>query len=109
MDEWLSLRKQPCNVLLEGPEEATDTVLGLLMPHLREPIVWMRRGAPLEFPATKRGTLILQDVAALDGHEQQRLLAWLNAEPPTQVVSATETPLFRWSPTGISTPHSTTG
>ena len=78
--EWRSLRSRSrrCNLLLEGPEEDTDAVLALLKPHLREPILWQRRGAPLELTDGKSDTLILQDVAALGPVEQRRLIAWLD-------------------------------
>jgi len=95
--EWRSLRSRSrrCNLLLEGPEEDTDAVLALLKPHLREPILWQRRGAPLELPVGKSDTLILQDVAALGPVEQRRLIAWLDETGQfTQVVSTTTNALF---------------
>jgi hypothetical protein len=92
--EWRSLRKQQCNLLLEGSEELTDAVLLLLKPHLREPILWKRPGAPLELHACKGDTFILQDVATLSADEQRRLLKWLDETRQPTVVSTTTIPLF---------------
>jgi hypothetical protein len=92
--EWRSLRKQPCNLLLEGPEEVTDAVLLLLKPHLREPVLRRRRGAPFEFSAGKGKTLVLQDVATLGTDEQGRVLKWLDETRQPTVVSTTTIPLF---------------
>jgi hypothetical protein len=92
--EWRSLRKQQCSLLLEGPEEVTDAVLLLLTPHLREPILWKRRGAPLDLSSGKGDTLILQDVATLGTDEQRRVLTWLDEARLATVVSTTTIPLF---------------
>ena len=92
--EWRSLRRHQCNLLIEGPEEVTEAVLLLLKPHLKEPILWKRRGAPLEFPAAKGDTLILQDVGTLRTDEQQRVLEWLDGTREPTVVSTTTIPLF---------------
>ena len=89
------LRTHASNLLLEGPAAATDAVLLLLRPHLREPLVRSPLRSPFELPeGTTRG-LILRDVAALSADDQARLLAWLQGEGfGTQVVSMTEQPLF---------------
>jgi hypothetical protein len=93
--ECSSLRDRHSNLLLEGPAEVTDALLFLLRPHLREPILWKRSGAPLDLPADQGDTLVLRDVAALSADEQQRLLRWLEEkEPPRQVVSTTTIPVF---------------
>jgi Sigma-54 interaction domain len=89
------LRKHPSNLLLEGPAAATDAVLLLLQPHLREPLVSNPPDSPFELPETTTGGLILRDVAALSACEQARLLVWLQGEGfGVQVVSTTERPLF---------------
>jgi Sigma-54 interaction domain len=92
--EWGSLRREQCNLLLEGPEEVTDAVLLLLRPHLQAPILWKRRRAPLDLPAGKGGTLILQDVATLGTDEQRRVLKWLDETRQPTIVSTTTIPLF---------------
>jgi hypothetical protein len=82
-------------VLLEGPVAATDAVLLLLQPHIREPILWNRPQAPLNLPSGETHALILREAAALSGDDQRRLLEWLGgAGAGTQIVSTTERPLF---------------
>jgi Sigma-54 interaction domain len=93
--EWRSVCTRHHCVLLEGPENVTDTVLLLLTPHLRTPVVWTGSQAPLEFPAGPCGALVLRDVATLGREEQARLLGWLDdPHGPKQVVSTTANPLF---------------
>jgi Sigma-54 interaction domain len=93
--ESLILQTQRHNVLIEGPAEATSAALVHMQPHIREPIVWKPPQAPLELPGSKPSALILEDVAALSGEEQVRLLAWLNGSSArTRVVSTTDRPLF---------------
>ena len=82
-------------MLLEGPDDVTETVLLHLKPHLRTPVVWTRSQLPRDFPAGQCGSLVLRNVAALGRKEQARLLGWLDApHGPTQVVSTTAHPLF---------------
>jgi transcriptional regulator of aromatic amino acid metabolism len=67
-----------------------------MQPHIREPIVWKPPQVALELPGgSEPSALILEDVAALSGEEQVRLLAWLNGSSArTRVVSTTDRPLF---------------
>ncbi len=82
-------------MLLEGPEEVTETVLSLLKPHLRTPVVWTCSQSLPELPATSSGALVLRDVASLRQQEQTRLFRWLNdRHGHKQVVSTTAHPLF---------------
>ena len=93
--EWRRATTSQQSMLLEGPEASTEAVLSLLAPYLREPVTWKRRGAPLELPPGECGTLVLQNLAGLDGHDQARLLGWLNdPKHRTQVVSTTAYPVF---------------
>jgi hypothetical protein len=95
--EWRSVCQRHHCMLLEGPEGVTETVLSLLKPHLRTPVVWTGSQSPLEFPSGPCGALVLPDVKALGRQEQLRLLAWLNTpRDRTQVVSTTAHPLFPW-------------
>ena len=99
--EWRLLSEQPYNVLLEGPVTATDAVLRLLRPHIREPIVWHRPPATLELPSGETRTFILRDAAALNRAEQRRLLAWMrDMGSQTQVVTTAWCPLFALVATG---------
>jgi sigma-54-interacting transcriptional regulator len=93
--EWRSVCKRHHPMLLEGPEEVTETVLSLLKPHLRTPVVWTCSQSLREFPAASSGALVLRDVAALGRQEQTRLFRWLDdPHGPKQVVSTTARPLF---------------
>jgi hypothetical protein len=93
--EWRVLWPHPHNVLLEGPVAATNAVLRLLQPHMRERIVWNPPRVPLELPSEATGTLILRDVAGLSAHDQTRLRVWLGrATSRTQIVSVTEDSLL---------------
>ncbi len=95
--EWRSVCTRHHCMLLEGPEGVTETVLSLLKPHLRSPVVWTGSESPLEFPSGPCGALVLRDVTALGRQEQLRLLAWLNTpRDRKQVVSTTAHPLFPW-------------
>jgi sigma-54-interacting transcriptional regulator len=93
--EWRVLGTHRHNVLLEGPVEATDTVLRLLQPRIREPIAWSQPQVPLNLPSAETHTLILRDVAGLSTDDQRELLVWLNGTGVrTQVVSTAERTLF---------------
>jgi transcriptional regulator of aromatic amino acid metabolism len=83
------------NLLLEGPDASTDTAVLRLEPHLRKPVLWKRRGAPLEFPDEAVGTVILEDVGGLAVDDQARLLRWLDdTVPRSRIVSTTADSLF---------------
>jgi hypothetical protein len=95
MLEWCSVCAARQNMLLEGPAAWTEAVLFLLEPHLRTPVAWRRPRAPFALPTGECGALVLENVAALGGGEQARLLAWLD-DPShrTQLVSTTPRALF---------------
>ena len=93
--EMRVLRTSRHNVLVEGPAEATDIVLGLLRPHICVPLLRHPRRRALKLPRADTRGLILQDVSTLTADEQTQLLAWLrNDGADTQVVSTTTLPLF---------------
>jgi len=92
--EWQFLRELPCNVLLEGTVAATDAVLHLLQPRVREPIVWHRPPATLQLPGGEARTLIVTEVAALNRDEQRTLLSWMNDAGDPQIVTTSSCPLF---------------
>lgn len=95
MPEWRVLRAHRHNVLLEGPASATNAVLRLLQPHMREPIGWGRPDRALTLPSGEAGALILRNVTALNADDQKRLLEWtVRAGSRTQIVSTTDRPLF---------------
>jgi hypothetical protein len=95
LPEWRSLCVQRPNVLLEGSDELTASVVHFLAPHLCRPVVWKPSQAPLALPTGRCGALVLQNVASMSRWEQVELLQWLeNAEERTQVISTTAQPLY---------------
>ena len=95
MAEWRSICASRHNVLLEGPPACTEAVLHLLKPYLGEPVTLKRSGAPLELHTSMRGALVVHDISAFSGPEQDRMLGWLDdPHSRTQVVCTTTEPLF---------------
>ena len=93
-DDWSALMSRHPNVLIHGPHDATDALVDALTPYLRLPIHYATGEAFPLLPST-RGTLILDDVEALDSHQQQTLLGWLDdcADTEMQVISISPTAL----------------
>jgi hypothetical protein len=82
------------NVLLEGPSGAIDAALALLRPHLRAPIVTIRPPGRLEI-SNGAGTLIVEDIDALSGTDQRRMLQWMSGPgSETRVISTARRRLF---------------
>jgi len=80
------------NLLLEGPPDWTEAVLGSLIPLLRGPVTWTT--SQMLLPAGEcGGTLVVQDVSALSRNDQARLSDWLH-HGGRQVISTTTRPLF---------------
>ena len=93
--EWSCICTGRHNVLLEGPRACTDAVLHLLKPYLGESVTLKRSGAPLELHTSMRGALVVHDISAFSGPEQDRILGWLDdPHSRTQVVCTTTEPLF---------------
>ena len=93
--EWRSLCTQRPNVLLEGSDESTESMVLFLAPYLCRPVLWKSSHAPFALPTGECGALVLQNVAAMGRQEQAELLQWLDS--PTerkQVVSTSGQPLF---------------
>jgi hypothetical protein len=95
--EWEALIQARPNVLLAGSPEAVDEVLAALMLQLDQPVQIFspQTGTPL--PAPSEGTLVLTEIAGLDGEQQRQLLRWLDdfdQRAHVQVVSTTSTRLF---------------
>jgi len=86
-----------CNLLLVGSLSATNAMLAALKPHLRGPVrqCTPKTGVPL--PQPREGTLVLLNVAKLDGKQQAELLQWmdrLDDRLRVQIVSTASEPLF---------------
>jgi len=100
LHEWYGVCGLPHNALLEGPAHATECLLSLLAPHLRQPTVWTSPPSPLELPGGECGTLVLSDVSAFGRHDQAALLEWIDGHR-TQVVSTSSQPLFPLIASGL--------
>ena len=91
----LERRRPHHNILLEGAVASTNAVLDLLVPRLRKPVVWNRRGEPFALPTAEIGTLVLEDASNLDHDSQSQLRQWLDdVNPCPRVVCTTARPLF---------------
>jgi hypothetical protein len=88
------MRRHP-NLLMRGPREATHAVVLTLTPYFLLPIRRVACDARLSLPPAG-GTLMLDDVEALDGQQQETLLQWLDEYSHTamQVISLTPAALY---------------
>src|SRR5215471_17697553 len=76
------------NLLVEGPESTTDSLLVALTPHLRQPLWTWCAGV-------QNGTLVVRCVNRLDRGQQKQLLEWLEvATGRVQVIATSSEPLF---------------
>src|SRR5258705_13118319 len=73
LDDWPVILTMRPNVLIEGPEAATEAMLRALRPHCHEPLGYWGDTLGDRRPPT----LIVREVAALSLTDQQRLLRWL--------------------------------
>jgi PAS domain S-box-containing protein len=90
LDEWRTMLTMRPNVLIEGPEAATEALLRALRPHCREPLGYWGDTLGDQRPPT----LIVREVAALSATDQQRLLRSLERGERSQVLTTTAQPLF---------------
>ena len=91
-EEWQLLVTARPNVLLEGPPETTDAIVGEAIGWLPAPhATWT--GVP---PSGDRpATLLVRSVSAFDQDQQHSLLDWLEAPGDRmQVISTTTEPLY---------------
>ncbi len=93
--EWRTLCGRQHNILLEGPEVATEAMVAHLKPFLSEPVVCQDAGTPSEIQMSDAGALVIRDIAALSAPGQERLNRWLG-EPGNRrhVIATTTEPLF---------------
>ncbi len=84
------------NVLLMGTNDVVNRVLAALHESLPEPVAKWSPGEQFMLPAAEQvGTIVLNDVGALEIQDQIQLLEWLNtAQGRTQVVSTAPTLLL---------------
>ena len=94
-DDWLGLVATRCNILVTGPDTATDAFVLATLPILRAPLqrIACEDGLTLgDAPAT----VVLRHVHTLAAAEQQSLLQWLDGRSNgrTQIISLRPAPLF---------------
>jgi DNA-binding NtrC family response regulator len=66
-----------------------------LEPHLATPVSQGSAETGLSLPQRPAGTVVVEELAALDLDQQRRLLRWLNeADERVQIVSMTSQPLY---------------
>lgn len=95
--DWDVAVRTQHNLLLEGSPSAIEERLAALKAHLREPLCEFRPTGGACVPQPHEGTLILLDVATLDGEQQTALLRWFDTfdgRVPVRVVSTSSEPLF---------------
>jgi len=89
------LRRSRPNVLVVASSADVDRVFELMYPFLRTPIVaWVPRETN-EVPATSFRTLVIRDVEALSGEQQENLVALIcRVAEDIQIVSTSKSPIF---------------
>lgn len=93
-DDWSVVMQSRGNVLVWGAATAIDAFIVRFGNHAPPPI---RRVTAQSFvaPSCTDGTLILQDVDALDRAQQAALLRWLETpQIQTRVIATSTTPLY---------------
>jgi hypothetical protein len=92
--DWRIILRTRANVLVMGPKDALAAFLKTARSEMRDPI----RTSDSTLPPFLDGarTLILTDVDALSGPDQQRLRRWFDERhnADMQVISLTSAPLF---------------
>jgi hypothetical protein len=92
--QWLTARGHRSNVLVECSRGSAETVVRHLMTWCALPFRFSSLPGTLELPLTRRGTLLLKDVATLTLSQQVMLYDWLtDGCGDMQVVSVASAPL----------------
>jgi len=92
--DWRTILRTRANVLVTGPKDALEVFLQTARSEMRDPIRTSGSGLPPFLDGVR--TLILTEVDALPGTDQQRLRRWFDEREnaDVQVISATTEPLF---------------
>ncbi len=93
---WLAARGHRPNLLIECSSANADTAMRHLMTWCALPFRYCSLPGKLELPVTRKGTLLLKDVAALTLSQQVALYDWLTlGSGDMQVVSLSSARLAR--------------
>jgi hypothetical protein len=93
--DWRALNATRPNLLLQGPDAATDGAIEALGPALGSPIHRWRADMPLPVPTERQETLLLRNLIALTAERQAKLLRWLEVtDGRVQVISTTSVPVY---------------
>lgn len=92
--DWRATLRIGANVLVTGPRDGLAAFLEMARAEMPEPVWSSGHGLPAVLDEVR--TLILTEIDALDGADQQRLLRWFDErrDPELQVVSLTSVSLF---------------
>ena len=95
LSDWRALHAMRPNLLMRGPDAATDGAIQALGPALGTPIHRWRADMPLPVPTDRPGTLFLRNLTALNAESQSKLFRWLEVtDDRVQVVSTTSVPVY---------------
>jgi transcriptional regulator of aromatic amino acid metabolism len=93
-DSWRVLQAMRPNVLVIDPDAChRRRVVDAVLEGSRGP-VWRCEGTPLLLPKAGVGTLLLNDAGDLTAAEQGQLLAWIECNRATQVITVAPQPLY---------------
>jgi transcriptional regulator of aromatic amino acid metabolism len=96
MEDWSAVVERRPSLLLCGPSSATEALLSELTVLAPAPI-YRIACKTASFPLQpRRGTVILDDLEALDEPQQKSLMSWLDERlhADIQLISLTARPLF---------------
>ena len=100
-EEMRSLQQVHPNVLVVGPDAATDAALNELYPVVQRPIIPVEARAGFHPPVEHTGTVVVRNIGELTLDDQQRLLDWLTEVSGTmQTVTTSAIPLTSLLETG---------
>jgi hypothetical protein len=92
--DWSVLHRTRANALLTGSRTDTEDAMASLLPYLRPPVATWQPSALRNPPLTATGTLIIEEVDALDSMQQQQLLESLDGSGRVQIISVASCPLY---------------
>jgi hypothetical protein len=98
---WVAAQKPGKHLLVECDPGGFEALAAQAATLCAPPIRWCRIPGPLQLPADRRGTLLLNDVAALSIEDQISLFDWLGGDAgDLRVISGTTAPMAPLLATG---------